>query len=314
MTGGGSGRRLAAAPISWGVCEVPGWGAVLPPGRVLAGMRAQGLTATELGPPGWLPEDPEVLRNLLAEAGMHLVAGFLAVALHDPPEQVTEVATRTARALAGAGAEMLVLAAATGVDGYDTAAVLDERGWAALVAGAEAVAELAAEEGLDTVLHPHVGTLVESPAQIDRFLADSLVGLCLDTGHVLVGGGDPVDIARRHAARIRHVHLKDVDAAVAHRVRTGALSYADAVAAGLYRPLGAGDVDIVAVLTVLDAVGYDGWFVLEQDTRLASADKASARAAEDDVRACLHTLSQLHGPSTPADTAPTLTDPAKEPR
>lgn len=307
-------RRIAAAPISWGVCEVPGWGAVLPPSRVLAGMRSLGLTATELGPPGWLPEDPQTLRTDLAEAGMSLVGGFLALPLHHRTTEVMAVAARSTRLLAGAGAELMVLAAATGVDGYetfpgDTSPGHDEHRWAALVAGAEAVAELAAEEGLDTVLHPHVGTLVETPAQIDRFVADSHVGLCLDTGHVLVGGGDPVDVARRHAARVRHVHLKDVDAAVAGRVRSGELSYATAVATGLYRPLGAGGVDVAAVLAALDAVGYDGWFVLEQDTSLVRADEVSAVMAEDDVRACLRTLTEL-SPASPQ----TQLVPAKEPR
>lgn len=285
--------RIAAAPISWGVCEVPGWGAVLDPARVLAGMRSLGLTATELGPPGWLPEDPEVLRTELADKGMTLVAGFLAVPLHHPLEQVTEVAARSARALAGAGAKTLVLAAATGVDGYDAKPRLSDGEWAALVAGAQAVATSAAEQGLDTVLHPHVGTLVETPEEIDRFVADTDLGLCLDTGHVLIGGGDPVAVAQQHAARIRHVHLKDVDASVAATVTRGERSYTDAVAAGLYRPLGAGDVDVAAVLDALHLAGYDGWFVLEQDTSLAVADEACARKAEDDVRTCLHALSTL---------------------
>ena len=285
--------RIAGAPISWGVCEVPGWGEMPAPDRVLAGMRELGLSATELGPPGWLAEDPEVLRTQLAGAGMTLVAGFLAVPLHHPVEEVVAVAERSARALAGAGAQILVLAASTGVDGYDSRPVLTDTQWGALVAGAEAVAERAAEQGLDTVLHPHVGTLVETPQEIDRFMADSHLGLCLDTGHVMVGGGDPVAVARRHAARVRHVHLKDVDATVAATVTSGAVAYADAVGAGLYRPLGSGDLDLDAVLSALDGAGYDGWLVLEQDTRLAAADEASIARAEGDVRTCLRTLSRF---------------------
>lgn len=284
--------RVAGAPISWGVCEVPGWGEMPAPDRVLAGMRELGLSATELGPPGWLSEDPEVLRTQLCGAGMTLVAGFLALPLHHPVEEVVAVAERSARSLAGAGAQILVLAASTGVDGYDSRPVLTDAEWAALVAGAEAVAERAAEQGLDTVLHPHVGTLVETPQEIDRFMADTHLGLCLDTGHVMVGGGDPVAVARTHAARVRHVHLKDVDAAVAATVTSGAVAYADAVGAGLYRPLGSGDLDLDAVLLALDGAGYDGWFVLEQDTRLAVADEASTARAEDDVRACLRALSR----------------------
>lgn len=301
--------RVAGAPISWGVCEVPGWGEMPAPDRVLAGMRELGLSATELGPPGWLSEDPEVLRTQLSDAGMTLVAGFLAVPLHHPVKEVVAVAERSARCLAGAGAEILVLAASTGVDGYDSRPVLTDAEWAALVAGAEAVAERAAEQGLDTVLHPHVGTLVETPQEIDRFMADTHLGLCLDTGHVMVGGGDPVAVARTHAARVRHVHLKDVDATVAATVTSGAMAYADAVGAGLYRPLGSGDLDLDAVLSALAGAGYDGWFVLEQDTRLAVADEASTARAEDDVRACLRTLSR--SASGPPARAPLATRPTR---
>ncbi len=310
-------RLVAAAPISWGVCEVPDWGAVLPPARVLAGMRALGLTATELGPPGWLPTDPGQLRTELEQAGMTLVAGFLAVPLHHPLEQVSELTARAARALAEAGAELLVLAAATGRDGYDGVPPSRDDTWAALLEGAHLAAETAAEQGLDTVLHPHMGTLVQTPTEIARFMAESGMDLCLDTGHVLLGGGDPVDVARNYSERIRHVHLKDVDASVAARVRSGELGYAAAVASGLYRPLGAGDVDVAAVLAALDAARYGGWYVLEQDTSLAHADEASARSAEDDVRACLRTLNLLAGPTDntdPTDTGPTLIVSAKEPR
>lgn len=301
--------RVAGAPISWGVCEVPGWGEMPAPDRVLAGMRELGLSATELGPPGWLSEDPEVLRSQLSGAGMTLVAGFLAVPLHHPVKEVVAVAERSARSLAGAGAQILVLAASTGVEGYDSRPVPTDAEWAALVAGAEAVAERAAEQGLDTVLHPHVGTLVETPQEIDRFMADTHLGLCLDTGHVMVGGGDPVAVARTHAARVRHVHLKDVDAAVAATVTSGAVGYADAVGAGLYRPLGSGDLDLDAMLSALDGAGYDGWFVLEQDTRLAVADEASTARAEDDVRTCLRTLSRSAG-GRPAP-APLATRPTR---
>lgn len=88
------------------------------------------------------------------------------------------------------------------------------------------------------------------------------------TGHLLAGGTDPVALARRAAGRIAHVHLKDVDAAMAARVRAGDLTYTAAVRTGLYRPLGHGDVDVLAIIAALDAVGYSGWYVLEQDTVL----------------------------------------------
>ena len=283
--------KVAAAPISWGVCEVPGWGAVLEPAQVLTSMAHLGLHATELGPPGWLPEDPGALRAVLAGAGSSLVAGFLAVPLHHERAGVMATALASVRALAGAGASTLVLAAATGADGYETPPELDEAGWATLLAGADAVAALAAEHGLTTVMHPHVGTLVETPDEIDAFATGSAVDLCLDTGHVLAGGGDPVAVAQRWSSRIAHVHLKDVDAAAAAAVRAGTATYADAVRAGMYRPLGEGDVDLAAVVAAL--VGYDGWWVLEQDVMLPDPGPDALAAAEADVAASLAHLRSL---------------------
>jgi inosose dehydratase len=283
--------RVAAAPISWGVCEVPGWGAILPPRRVLAGIRGCGLRATELGPPGWLPTEPAALRRELD--GLRLVAGFVAMALHHGAGTARAAAAATVTALAGAGASHLVLAAATGADGYDRRPTLDGGGWRALLDGAGAVGELAAEHGLRAVLHPHVGTLVEAPHEIEAFLADSEWGLCLDTGHVLVGGGDPVELAAQHPDRVHHVHLKDVDASVAAGVRAGRYGYAEAVDRGLYRPLGTGDVDVAAIVTVLERAGYRGWYVLEQDVRLRNADEAAAGAADRAVAASLRHLSEI---------------------
>jgi len=318
-------QRVAAAPISWGVCEVPGWGAVLPPSRVLAGMRDCGLRATELGPPGWLPTDPAALQAALG--GLRLTAGFLAIPLHHGAAAATAAAARTIDTLSAAGAGHLVLAAASGEHGYDERPALDPAGWRRLVAAAAAVAIEAAARGLRTVLHPHVGTFVEAPEEIDAFLADTAdiadtahavdtagiadsaatagtagtaggeLGLCLDTGHVLVGGGDPVEVAARHHDRIHYVHLKDVDAALAGAVRGGRLSYADAVARGMYRPLGAGDVDLGKIVTGLELGGYRGWYVLEQDTALPTADETAAQTAEYAVRASLDHLSKIVTPS-----------------
>ena len=173
----------------------------------------------------------------------------------------------------------LVLAAATGRDGYDERPVLDEAGWAALLSNLDRLARAAAEVGVTATLHPHVGTMVESAAEVRRVLDDSGIGLCLDTGHLLIGGADPVALARDHADRVRHVHLKDVDAGRAAAVRAGRIGYADAVREGMYRPLGQGDVDIAAIVTSLEQAGYDGWYVLEQDTMLAGPPDRRGRGA-----------------------------------
>ncbi|BCJ29944.1 TIM barrel protein [Actinocatenispora sera] len=269
--------RIAAAPISWGVCEVPGWGHQLAPDRVLAEMAALGLTATEFGPDGFLPVAPAERAAVLAEYGMVAVGGFVPVPLHTGEA----VATATAHfpAFRAAGADTLVLAAATGTDGYDTRPRLTAEQWRTLLANLDTIAARATDTGLTATLHPHVGTLVENAAEVDRVLDGSTIGLCLDTGHLLVGGVDPVALSRSAADRIAHVHLKDVDATLAAAVRAGTVPYSTAVRDGLYRPLGAGDVDVPAIVAAL--AGYTGWYVLEQDVVLAAEPGPGAGPAGD---------------------------------
>lgn len=278
--------RVAGAPISWGVCEVPGWGHQMAPERVLDEMAAAGLAATEFGPDGFLPRDPDARAELLAGHGLAAVGGFVPVVLHDPGrDPLPEVR----RALAGFGsARTLVLAAATGSDGYDARPELSEREWDTLLSHLDEIAAHAAAEGITATLHPHIGTMVEGPDEVDRVLTGSSVPLCLDTGHLLAGGNDPVALARRAADRIAHVHLKDVDAALAARVRAGDVTYTDAVRTGLYQPLGQGDVDIAAITTALDAAGYDGWYVLEQDTVLDAEPAVVAGPLADVVASLAH--------------------------
>lgn len=278
--------RIAAAPISWGVCEVPGWGRVLPASTVLSEMAALGVTATEVGPPGYLPDDPDELRKLLAPYGIAAIGGFLALALHRDV-RITCAAARTgAELLAAAGAEVLVLAAATGGQGYDARPQLDDRQWRSLIRSASDIRDIAAEYGLRAVLHPHVGTLVETGEEVERLLADSDLELCLDTGHLLIGGVDPVGLVHRHANRIGHIHLKDVRADLADRIRCGAVEYSAAVRQGLFVPLGEGDVDIETLVWCAHAGGYRGWYVLEQDTALAAGDTEAgpSRDAERSLR------------------------------
>ncbi|WP_194814741.1 TIM barrel protein [Nocardia sp. XZ_19_385] len=285
--------RIAGAPISWGVCEVPGWGHVLDTRTVLSEMAALGLTATELGPPGYLPIDPGELRALLDEFGMRAIGGFLAVPLHYQAELALATVQRTAALYAVAGAEVLVLAAATGLAGYDTRPPLTGREWQTLIDTAARARDIAAEHGLRTVLHPHVGTQIETQAEVEHFLADSDLDLCLDTGHLLIGGTSPVRLARRHPDRIGHIHLKDVRSELADEIRGGKLEYSQAVRQGLYVPLGEGDVDIAALVRGMYETGYRGWYVIEQDTALAPTG-----AADQPRRDTEQSLRRLAGIST----------------
>ncbi|MEO3793543.1 TIM barrel protein [Nonomuraea sp. B10E15] len=265
--------KLAGAPISWGVCEVPGWGHQLPPDRVLSEMCELGLTATELGPQGFLTP------GLIERYGLRLAGAFVPVVLHDPGHDP----------LPGLPEDgLLVLAAATGDDGYDTRPELDAAGWATLLGNLD---RIAAALGPRAVLHPHVGTMVESRAEVERVLEGSSVPLCLDTGHLLVGGTDPAALVEAAASRIAHVHLKDVDARLAARVAAGTLPYTQAVREGVYRPLGQGDVDIEAIITGLTRSGYDGWYVMEQDVILSGPDDRPV----EDVRRSLAYLDGVVG-------------------
>ena len=229
-----------------------------------------GLQATELGPRGFLPEDPPSLRGILTEHRLRLVGGFLPLVLHDPDHRRASLAKAEVSILqlSAAGAEVLVLGAATGKPGYESPGSLDAAGWRRVVDTISAVEDLAAQSGLVVTLHPHHGTLVETPEQTEHLLEASSVALCLDTGHYVVGGGDPLALAKEAPGRIAHVHLKDVNRDLVEQVRSGRLSYYDAVRAGMYRPLGEGDAEIGNVVAVLEAHGYRGWYVLEQDTVL----------------------------------------------
>jgi inosose dehydratase len=270
--------KLAAAPISWGVCEVPGWGAQVSIDRVLSDAVALGMHAMESGPPGFLPADPGEVRSLLGTRGMRLVGGFVTAILHDDSRRDAELDSvrRQAEWLAAGGGEVLVLAPASGETGYDARSVLDDRAWRSLFDGIAAVVTIADRYALTLAVHPHAGTAIATRADVERFLAGSSAGLCLDTGHLFIGGSDPADLVRRFPRRIRHVHLKDVDAAMAATLRSGGARYADAVKRGLYRTLGDGDVGIEGVLYELERSGYRGWYVLEQDVALDESQAAEA--------------------------------------
>lgn len=284
-------ERVAAAPISWGVCEVPGWGHQLPARRVLDEMRRLGIVATEWGPDGFLPATPRDRANLLAAYHLKAVGGFVPVVLHDPGHDPLPAVERALADFVASDARVLVLAATTGAVGYDTRPDLDDAGWKTLLSSLDRIARHAAGRGVVATLHPHVGTLVETGDEVRMVLDGCDIPLCLDTGHILIGGTDPVALAREAPDRIGHVHLKDVSAGLAARVRAGDLGYTAAVRAGIYRPLGQGDVDIAGIVTALESHGYSGWYVMEQDTVLAGEPSGEGPLA--DVRASLDHLRHL---------------------
>jgi inosose dehydratase len=285
----GPAAHVAAAPISWGVCEVPGWGLQLPPERVLAEMAQLGIAATELGPQGWLPLDGAAARKVLDRHGLALVGGFVPLVVHER-ELATEPARRAAAQLAQAGGELFV-AAAVQDDAWSAPVPLDGEGWRRAGEHLRALADIARGEGVELVIHPHAGTVLETARDVEHALEHTDVPWCLDTGHLLIGGVDPVQFVADHGERIGHVHFKDVDARVAKRFIDRELSLMQAVQNGLFRPLGDGDARIAEVVRALAGAGYERWLVLEQDLAITGTEPPAGGGPVLDVRKSVEFLS-----------------------
>lgn len=273
--------RLASAPVTWGVWErTVGRTGLIPPRRMLETVSALGYTGIELGPPGYLPLD------VLADSGLDLVGGFAPLHLADEEAFLADVSVwldPVVDVLLATGAHGPVvladaetderLAAATPLPPDDFARALDRVN--------EAVGRCRSR-GVPVVFHHHAATYVETPDEIERFLAGTDVGICFDTGHAVVGGGTAVEIARLCGTRIEHLHLKDVDGDVLARVRHGELTLEQAWEGGLFCPFGEGVVDFDAVLALPELRSFAGWVVLEQDRVAVGVDDLDrVRAIEE---------------------------------
>ena len=263
---------LATGPVTWGVdfADAP---ANPPWEHVLDEIAASSLGALELGPVGYLPEDPDALREALGSRGLTAVGSFVFEDLHAAAEAaaIETTARRACAAIRAAGGGVLVIIDRPGPERAATAGRseaaprLGDREWAAMVALIERLAAIAGEHGLEPVVHHHAGSYVEFDDEIERLMEDGSAGLCVDTGHAAYAGIRPEALIARYGARVRHVHLKDVDGRVLADARDAELGFWDALAAGVFCPLGAGVVDFAAVIAALDAAGYAGHATIEQD-------------------------------------------------
>ena len=289
-------ERVAGAPITWGVDGSPGWGHLMARDRVMREMVEVGLSATELGPDGYLPTDPGELREYLAGFGLSIVGGFVPALLYRPDriDSVLEYVGRAARQLAASGSDVLVLGPSSHHPGYDTSVEMDDDEWAVFLANLRRLEAIADDAGLQTALHPHWGMAIEKGPEIERLLESSDVGLCLDTGHVYLAGSDAVEIAGAARGRVLHVHLKDVDPARAEGVRRGDVPFRESVIDGLFVPLGRGGVDIAGVIETLEGDGFRGWYVLEQDVSLTAEPPPGAGPKAD----ALESVAYLRGLAT----------------
>lgn len=286
--------RVANAPASWGI-EDPEDGANPAFAVLLDQLAAAGYAGTELGPLGYLPTDVRELTRELRARDLELVAGFLFEPLHTRAgiDAALERADETCRLLAEAGAGLLVIIQgftpererAAGRPGAAPGLTDDE--WRTLIDGVHEVARLAAGgHGLVPCFHPHAGTAVEFEPEIERLVRDTdpeLVALCIDSGHCAYSGVDPVALYRRHAERVAYLHLKDVDRGRLRSALGAALGFEDAVAHGVFCPLGEGVVDFGALRAALDEHGFDGWATVEQD-RLPSDSTAPGEQAAASLR------------------------------
>jgi inosose dehydratase len=291
--------RLAGAPISWGVCEVPGWGIELAPRRVLGEMQQLGLTATELGSDGYLPTDPTELKDLCAEFNLEMIGGFVPLVLHQAAEldATIEAARRTAELMSAAGATVFVTSAVTDwAWGPRTELTADD--WNFAAKSLSIVDDIVGEFGMTQAIHPHLNTIVETRADIEALLDVSDVGWTFDMGHMQIGGMDPLDFIDVAFDRIRHVHLKDVIMDLAAPVFAREQSIMEGVQAGMFCNLGSGDVPIGAIVTELEARGYDQWYVLEQDAAITSNEPEAGTGPLLDVLASIDYLATIEAPAS----------------
>ena len=296
--------RLAGAPISWGVCEVPGWGVELPPDRVLGEMRDLGLTATELGSDGYLPTDPVELRDLCAEYDLTMIGGFVPLVLHDPAQvdATLDAARRTAELMSAAGGTVFVTAGVTDWD-WGPRPDLDATAWRHVGEMLSRVDEIVVEHGMTQAIHPHLGTIVETDSDIEHVLEVSQVGWTFDMGHMQIGGMDPLSFVDIAFDRIRHVHLKDVVMDLALPVFRGEQTIMQGVQAGMFSNLGRGDVPIGEIVRRREARGYDQWYVLEQDAAITTGVPPEGSGPVLDVLASIEYLRGIEAPAS-ADLEP----------
>ena len=274
-------HRLALSPVCWGIAEGRDWGHQIAAERVLSEAAAVGEGAVTAGPPGFLPDRSDQARRMLRRHRLRVVAGQVHAILHHHEIRGPELAHIDGHAhwLSAVGGEVLVLAAiperapggerAPGATRPDS---MSNAGWAHLLNQIGSVEHVCARHKLKVAVQPRFGSTIQGPEEIERLLVGTEAGICLDIAHLLLAGADPVEVIELAAGRIQHVHLNDVDLDVVRRARGGSLDYKEAVTRGLYVPLGEGGADVKRVTEALRAAGYRGWYALEEETRLNSAD------------------------------------------
>ncbi|MBC7738273.1 MAG: TIM barrel protein [Candidatus Saccharibacteria bacterium] len=290
--------KTGNAPCSWGVefaddIRNPDWR------RVLSDCAGAGYKGIELGPIGFMPEDPAVLAEALAENDLTLIGGVVFRPFHDPSawDEVWDAATRTCKALTSHGAQHLVLIDSISPRRAPTAGRASEAEqmvpaeWAAFVDRIRRVAQLGADHGLTVGIHAHAAGFIDFQPELERLLSEvdeNLLTICFDTGHHSYAGYDPVAFMRRHIGRISYMHLKDIDPVVKASAVANRTGFYDACGQGIFCNLGTGDVDFPSVRQILLDANFSGWCTVEQD-----CDPLGGTSPIDDARANRAYLSSI---------------------
>ena len=283
--------RLGINPLTWTNDDMPELGAETPLETCLAEARQAGFAGIELG--NKFPRDAAALGPVLGRHGLALASGWYGARLLERDVEAEMAAAGPHLALLSAmGCDVVVFAEVSRAVHGNRASplsrrpVLSDADWDVLLPRMSEMGRRLAGRGLRLAYHHHMGTAVETEADVDRLMAGTGpdVGLLLDTGHITFAGGDPAALARRHAGRVAHVHCKDARPAVLAEARARDLPFLEAVLAGVFTVPGDGAVDYPAVLAPLAAAGYRGWLVVEAEQDPAKAHPLTyARMGHDNL-------------------------------
>jgi inosose dehydratase len=300
--------NFACAPDSWGVLDYPGpsWNQSYE--KMLDEMVWAGYSGTELGPYGFFPTDPAVLKPQLDKRKLKLLGSFVPVVLSDPASAgiAVEHIRKVGDLLAALKAPFLVLADAqsdernriSGRVPKDGSAGLSPAQWKNVAHVVEEAAKVSKEFGLDLVFHPHVATYVETPEECERFFnvtAHTGIGLCLDTGHCDYGGGDTLTEAAKFASVLRFLHIKDVDTKVLAEARRKKLTFEEAIEENVFTIIGQGSIDFPALFRLLDKINYSGWMVIEQDVKFGATVIPPAESVAASLRYLNGIVAEMDG-------------------
>lgn len=267
--------KIGNAPCSWGVefagdPRNPTWQSVL------KDCADAGYKGIELGPIGFMPEDPAILKAELDKNGLELIGGVIFRPFHDASkwDEVVDASKRTCEALVAHGAKHLVLidsiaeARAPTAGRPSEAVQMSDTEWEGFKSRIVEIAKMGLDHGLIPELHPHAGGFMDFEPEVERMLAEvdaDLLKLCIDTGHCTYAGFDPVAFMKRHMDRITYVHFKSTDAKVKADAIANRTGFYDACGQGIFCNLSEGEVDFPAVRDLLIEAGFEGWCTIEQD-------------------------------------------------